>query len=75
MEKFIPDCQYGFIKGTGTNDYGAALALTMQTHLDSWYPWIKKCWLHADSSGLLVSMDKKMLAIKFIMQYKFMLVI
>ena len=42
-----PECQYGFVKGTGTSDYGVALALTMQAHLEN------------RGEGILVSMGVK----------------
>ena len=31
----FPDNQSGFVKGTGTGDYGAALSITIQTHLNN----------------------------------------
>ena len=42
---FIPDNQFGFVKSTGTGDYGAALACTIQQHLDN------------KGEGILVSLD------------------
>ena len=42
---FIPDNQFGFVKSTGTGDYGAALACTIQQHLDN------------RGEGILVSLD------------------
>lgn len=47
ISKHIPNCQFGFVKGTGTNDYGAALSLTMQAHLDK------------RGEGILISLDAK----------------
>ena len=42
---FVPENQFGFTKRTGTGDYGAALACTMQMHLE------------ARGEGLLISLD------------------
>ena len=47
ISKHIPNCQFGFVKGTGTSDYGAALSLTMQAHLDK------------RGEGILISLDVK----------------
>jgi hypothetical protein len=45
ISNFIPENQFGFVKNTGTGDYGAALSCTMQLHLD------KK------GEGILISLD------------------
>ena len=42
---FIPECQFGFVKSTGTNDYGAALSFKMLSHLDN------------QGEGILISLD------------------
>ena len=47
MRHFTPDCQFGFVKGTGTDDYGAALTMTMLVQLDN------------RGEGILVSLDVK----------------
>ena len=45
ISKFIPENQFGFVKKTGTMDYGAALAFTIQQHLDR------------KGEGILISLD------------------
>jgi hypothetical protein len=35
ISEFVPDNQFCFVKGTGTGDYGAALSITIQTHLNN----------------------------------------
>ena len=47
MAYFTPDCQFGFVKGSGTDDYGAGITMTMLVHLDS------------RGEGILVSLDVK----------------
>ena len=34
VDKSVPKSQFGFVKGTGTNDYGAALCLVIMECLD-----------------------------------------
>jgi hypothetical protein len=45
MSNFIPENQFGFVKRTGTGDYGAAISCTIQLHLDN------------RGEGILISLD------------------
>ena len=45
ISQLTPANQFGFVKGSGTNDYGAALACTIQLHLDQ------------RGEGILISLD------------------
>ena len=47
VDKSVPESQFGFVKGTGTNDYGAALYLVILECLDR------------RGEGILVSFDVK----------------
>ena len=47
VEHFVPDSQYGFLRGCGTDDYGAAVAFTLQDCLE------RRC------EGVLISLDVK----------------
>ena len=45
IAEFVPDTQFGFVKGTCTGDYGAVLSITIQTHLNN------------KGEGILISLD------------------
>ena len=47
ITNFIPGNQFGFVKGTGTNDYGAALSFKIME------------WLDRRGEGILISFDMK----------------
>ena len=51
IRKFVPDSQYGFVKESGTNDYGAALACNIIEHLNS------KDANGRRGEGILISLD------------------
>ena len=45
ISNFVPHNQFGFVKSTGTGDYGAALAVTIQQQLED------------RGEGILISLD------------------
>lgn len=51
--KFVPESQFGFVKYTGTSDYGAALAGSILEHLNS------KDSKGRRGEGILISLDVK----------------
>ena len=51
--KFVPESQFGFVKRTGTADYGAALACSILEHINS------KDSKGRRGEGILISLDVK----------------
>ena len=53
IRHFIPGAQFGFLKGFGTADYGAAITFTIQSTLE------RKLSDGKRGEGLLISLDVK----------------